>query len=143
MLSTSQQPLTGIVDISGPDSIFEIANELRVRRIGQSFRRTIYSKQFLQDLKTEISQKLKNPHLKEWVRRKIVDIALDEHTSSFKEYENDLEGRFSPDQKDIVKEIKENAKLSFIQADYTIRNNLKSYLEEWLKGVLENKHFRL
>ena len=141
--SNPPKPFIASTDVTDENSIFEIAGELRIRKIGQSFQRTIYSKKFLEDLKTQITPKLKHLNLNKWIHRKIEDIALSEHANSYQRYKKDLATMFSSVQKEIVKEIEKNAKLAFIKAEYNIRRNLTSDIEEWLKGVLQNQHFSL
>lgn len=143
MHSVSQEKCVASTDIKDPNNIFEIANEFRVRSVGQSFGRTIYSKQFLQELQKEIFPKLNNPQLNKLVLQRIEEIARSASKTSFKQYEAALEDRFPPSQRGIVKEIKNNAKPAFIKAEYVIRKNLKRDLEKWLQGVLKNQNFFL
>lgn len=143
MNSISQKEDPIITDINDPNSIFEIANEFRVRSIAESFGRTIHSKEFRQDLQKEISQKLKDPKLNELVVQRIREIAHSERVKSFKEYETKLEERFPPSQTTLVKEIKDNARSAFIKAEYIIRTNLKSDMEKWLQNTLKNPNFIL
>jgi len=114
MLSNPPKLLIASTDLNDPDNIFEIANELSNKRIGKSFQRTIHSRQLLKELQDEISQKLKDPRLKQWIKQKLGDIARSERTRITAEYEKDLASTFSPVQNDIVEEIRINSKLGFI-----------------------------
>ena len=104
--------------------IFIRASEFMFNRMGAAMQKTIHSKMFLEELKSELIKNSKKKNVDDWIDTKAEVIAKACYSESYDLYKKDMLRGFRDEPEEKVKRIEKNAVLAFIKTRYIIENKI-------------------